>query len=156
MDILTNGKIDYPDSVLKKLDFVIAAIHNKMNQDNTERILQAMENPYVHAIGHISGRMIGTRDAYPLNYHALFKKAVETNTLLELNAQPLRLDLADKYIKEANDLGVKFCIGTDSHTIASLWFMELGVALARRGWLTKDDVVNCWDWRKLSSKLKAK
>lgn len=144
VDILKDGSLDYPDAILKELDFVVASVHSHFNQDNTERIMKAMENPHVHAIGHLSGRMIGVRDGYALDYSKIFKKAVETNTLIEINSQYMRLDLQEKYIHEAQKYGVKFIINTDSHQADSLWLMTLGVSMARRGWLRAKDVVNTY------------
>lgn len=142
VDILANGTLDYPDEILAKLDLVVASVHTGFTKDNTTRIMKTMENPYVTIIGHISGRMFGTREAYPINYEKLFAKAVETGTWIEINAQPYRQDLAWNYIRQAKAMGVKFVISTDSHTKETLWYRELGVAIARRGWLEKRDVVN--------------
>jgi DNA polymerase (family 10) len=150
VDILADGSIDYENEVLKEFDFVIAAIHTRFSQDNTERILRAMDNPYVCAIGHLSGRWIGMREAYPLDYDRIFAKAAQTKTLIEINAQPVRLDLRDIYMRKAKEYGVMFYIGTDAHTINDLWLMELGVATARRGWLGKEDIMNARGWEEVA------
>ncbi|KKP40583.1 MAG: PHP domain-containing protein, DNA polymerase (family X) [Candidatus Peregrinibacteria bacterium GW2011_GWF2_33_10] len=154
VDILEDGSLDYPNEILKNFDMVIASIHYKFNQDNTERISKAMQNPFVHAIGHLTGRMIGSRDSYPLDFDKVFQVAAKTQTWLEINAQPERMDLPDIYIRRAKEAGCKFIIDTDSHFNKSLWLMDLGVSYARRGWLTESDVINTLKWKDLKSKLK--
>lgn len=156
VDILADGSLDYSDKVLKELDMVVASIHSRFNQDNTERMIKAMKNKYVHAIGHPSGRLIGVRDGYGLDYPKIFKVAAETGTWLEINAQYLRLDLQEKYIQEAKKAGVKFVINTDSHQEETLWLMTLGISTARRGWLTKEDIVNTLPWSKFKKELAKK
>jgi len=142
VDILADGSLDYSDEILEELDVVVASVHSQFTKDNTKRILKAMEHPFVNIIGHLSGRMIGTRNAYPLDFDAVFKKAVETGTWIEINAQPARQDLSWDHLRRAKEFGVKFVISTDSHSMDSLWYRELGAAIARRGWLTKEDVMN--------------
>src|SRR5690606_29097663 len=134
--------LDYPEEILKDFDVVVASVHSGFTKDNTERIMKAMENPYVNIIGHISGRMIGTREGYKIDYDALFKKAVETETWIEINAQPSRYDSCWDHLRRGIDMGVNFVINTDSHSMDSLWSRELGAANARRGCLTKEDVMN--------------
>jgi DNA polymerase (family 10) len=142
VDIKTDGTLDYPDSVLKLFDIVIASIHSGFTKDNTDRLLKAMEHPLVHAIGHPTGRMIGSRQSYALDEDALYKKAVETGTWLEINGQPSRLDLPFTMSRKAKAAGVKFIISTDAHSTKNLELMDLGVSTARRGWIEKKDVVN--------------
>lgn len=142
VDILADGSLDYPDEILKTFDIVVASIHARFERDNTDRLLKAMENPFVHIIGHPSGRMIGQRKPYPLDYEKLFKQARDTGTVFEINSHYDRLDLQDSYIREAKRWGCKFALGTDAHSTHGLWMMELGVAWARRGWAEKKDVVN--------------
>jgi DNA polymerase (family 10) len=142
VDILADGSLDYPDKILKDFDVVVASVHSGFTKDNTKRILKAMENPYVSIVGHISGRMIGTRDGYKIDYDELFKKAAETGTWIEINAQPARQDITWDHLRRAKEMGVKFVISTDSHSMDSLWYRELGASIARRGWLEKEDVVN--------------
>ncbi len=154
VDILPDGSIDYPDEILKQFDIVVASVHSRFNQDNTERIMKAMENPYVHIIGHPSGRLITRRPPYQLNYEKIFKKAVETNTVLEINAQHERLDLQDKYIREAIKYGCMFSIDSDAHSVPSLWLMDLGVKWARRGWAEQKHIVNTLPLDKLRVTLK--
>lgn len=142
VDILADGSLDYPEEVLKEFQVVVASVHAGFTKDNTQRIIKAMENPYVNIIGHISGRLIGSREAYPIDYEALFKAASETNTWIEINSQPSRQDLSWDHIRQAKQMGVQFVIDTDSHSIETLWYRELGAFIARRGWLTKEDVIN--------------
>ncbi|MBI2638771.1 DNA polymerase/3'-5' exonuclease PolX [Candidatus Peregrinibacteria bacterium] len=142
VDILKDGDIDYPDEILKQFDIVVASIHSRFGQDNTARLLKAMENPHVHIIGHASGRLIGQRNPYALDYDKLFKKASETGTIFEINSQPLRFDLQDQYIREAKRWKCKFSINSDAHSTQGLWVMELGVHWAKRGWVEAKEVVN--------------
>ncbi len=143
VDIRADGTLDYPDEVLKELDFVIASIHSGFKQKATERILAAMKNPYVDAIGHPTGRLISRREGYDINLDVIIKAAAETGTALEINAYYDRLDLSDLHAKQAHDAGAKITINTDAHHTDQLWMMELGVGTARRGWLEKKDVLNC-------------
>ncbi len=156
-DILPDGSLDYPDEILKQFDFVIGSVHTHFKMDKkemTERILKAMDNKYIKAIGHISGRMINSREPYEVDYAAIFKKAVEKNIALEINAQPERLDITDIYIKEGKKYGVKFIIGTDSHIAESFDYIIYGVGKARRGWLSREDVINTYTVEKLKQWLK--
>ena len=144
-DILKDGSLDYPDETLKTFDYVGIGIHSlfKMNKNQaTQRILTALDNPYVTFLAHPTCRMIGHREGFDLDLDSLFKKAVETNTFLEINAFPDRLDLNDINIKRAKEKGVQFIIGSDSHSIQHLSNMQYGVATARRGWLEKHQVRN--------------
>ncbi len=146
VDILADGDLDYPDEVLAELDFVTASIHSGMTgaRDKlTDRILRAMENPYVNCIAHPTGRMLGVREAMALDIDAIIAQALRTHTALEINAQPLRLDLNDIHIRQAVDAGVKLIINTDAHDTASLKLMRFGVATAQRGWAKKTDILNC-------------
>ncbi|MEK7524314.1 MAG: DNA polymerase/3'-5' exonuclease PolX [Patescibacteria group bacterium] len=153
VDILARGEIDYPDEVLKMFDVVVASVHRRLNQDNTERILKAMEHPSVHIIGHPSGRRIGLRQPYSLEYEKVFKKAAETGTVLEINANYERLDLQDQYIREAKRHKCLFSIDSDAHSANALWMMSLGIGWARRGWVLKDEVINTYSLKKLSNIL---
>ncbi len=156
VDILPDGSLDYSDEVLKELDFVVASIHSRFSQDNTERILKAIENPYVNVIGHPTGRVIGARDAYPLDLEKIFKAAAETGTALEINAYYNRLDLKDSHCKLAKDFGVVFSIGTDSHHVDHLWMMKLGVGTARRGWVESHEVLNTLNLKQILEFVKRK
>ncbi len=157
VDILPDGSLDYPDEVLAQLDYVCASIHQwKRNEDATERILRAMENPYVHAIGHPTGRLISTREGYRVDMEAVLKKAAETGTFLEINAYYERLDLNDVHTRRAKELGVKIVIGTDAHQMGQLWLIRLGIGVARRAWLEPRDVINTLPLPQLREALLAK
>ncbi|MBW2039452.1 MAG: DNA polymerase/3'-5' exonuclease PolX [Deltaproteobacteria bacterium] len=150
VDIIPNGSLDYPDEVLKELDFVVAAIHSwRKDQDVTERILKAMENPYVHVIAHPTGRLISTREGYHVDVTRIIEKAAQTGTALEVNAYYDRLDLSDINVRRVKGLGAKVTIGTDAHNIGQLWMMVLGVGVARRGWCERSDVLNTWDYEQI-------
>jgi DNA polymerase (family 10) len=154
VDILAEGKIDYPDEILKMFDIVVASIHSRFQQDNTARLMKAMENSCVHIIGHPSGRLLGQRNPYPLDYEKIFKKASETGTVLEINSHYLRFDLQDPYIREAKRWKCRFSINSDAHSVPGLWMMELGVKWARRGWAEVKEVVNALPLEKLKKALK--
>ncbi|MDD5449236.1 MAG: DNA polymerase/3'-5' exonuclease PolX [Candidatus Omnitrophica bacterium] len=146
VDILEDGSLDYSDEILARLDVVTASIHTGFKQSKeklTTRITRAMQNKYVNIIAHLSGRLIGERDAYPLNMDRIFKTARETNTTLEINAFPNRLDLDDTNAKRAKESGIMMAIGSDSHSALQLESMKYGVSVARRAWLEKKDVLNC-------------
>ena len=156
-EIDSNGNIDYNSEVLKGFDFVIAAIHSGFKQSKeqlTRRIVKACQNPNVDIIAHLTGRLWSTRDSYELDFEEVFKVAKDTNTILEINAFPNRLDLNDSLIRIARDKGIKFVINTDSHRTEHLGFMNFGVSMARRGWLEKQDVINTLPLDKLLRKLK--
>jgi len=122
----------------------------------TMRTLKAMDNPYLHCIGHPTGRLIGEREAMDIDIEAVIKHAAETQTALEVNSNPYRLDLKDVHCKMAIDAGVKLVIGTDTHKLPQLAYIALGVATAGRGWATKDDVVNTLPLVKLKAWLAVK
>jgi len=154
VDILRDGKLDYPDNILKELDLVVASIHQGFRKNVTERVCAAMENPYVDIIGHPTGRLISSREGYDIDVHKIMEKAVETKTWLELNAFWDRLDLSDANLRVAKDMGIKISIGTDAHDVKGLFWMKFGVANARRGWLEPRDVVNTYSLKKLLSSRK--
>ncbi|MBV5103334.1 DNA polymerase/3'-5' exonuclease PolX [Mammaliicoccus sciuri] len=143
MDIKPDGSLDYPDDVLKELDYVIAAIHQSFNQSEEEimnRLRTACENQYVRHIAHPTGRIIGRREGYRPNIDELIKMARETNTVLELNANPQRLDLNADVLKNNPDLMIT--INTDAHHIDHFDFMKYGVGTAQKGWVKKSQVIN--------------
>ena len=145
VDILADGTLDLPQSVLEKLDLVVAAVHYKFNltkKEQTRRILKAMENPCFNILAHPSGRLIGLREPYEVDMEAIIKAAKELGCILELNAQPDRLDLDDIYCKAAKEAGVKIALSSDAHSINDLHYISYGISQARRGWLEKEDVVN--------------
>ncbi len=157
VDILPDGSLDYPDEVLAELDFVVASVHQwRKGEDVTERILRAMENPFVHAIGHPTGRLISTREGYRVDVEALIQKARETGTFLEINAYYERLDLNDVHARLAGEQGVLLVIGTDAHQAGQLWQMRLGVGVARRAWLGPHHIVNTRPLTELLELLQAK
>ena len=157
VDILPDGSLDYPESVLKKLEMVIGAIHSGFKMDinkMTERITKALENKYLDILAHPTGRLIGKREAYSVNLQKVFETAEKNNKVIEINANPERLDLNDSNIMEANKHNIKFSVNTDAHSIDQLHYMKYGVAQARRGWLTKNNVVNTYSLAKLRNIFK--
>lgn len=147
MDILPDGSLDFEDQVLKELDFVIASIHSSFTQSQDKimaRLLTAMQNPYVHMIAHPTGRIIEDRDGYKPDMKQLIAWAKEYGKILELNANPYRLDLCVEHLEMACAAGVPVAINTDAHDIAHLRFMDIGVRYANRAWLPKDMIVNTW------------
>jgi len=157
VDIKADGSLALKDSVLKKLDLVIVAVHSGFKfprEKQTARVLKAMEHPYVNILAHPLGRLIQKREAVNLDLEKIYKKAKERRIALEINASPDRLDLPDGYVREAIARGVKLAIGTDSHSKEHLRAIELGTAVARRGWATKKDVINTMDLKRLKKFLK--
>ena len=145
VDILKNGKLDYSDEILAQMDIFPVSIHSGFTIPKakmTDRIIKAMSNPYVKVLGHPTGRLINRRDPYEVDMDAIIEAAKEYKVALELNAQPLRLDLKDIYLRQAKEKGVKIVIGTDSHHTSQKVYMKYGVYMARRGWLEKKDVLN--------------
>ena len=145
VDIRANGSLDYPDEVLDRLDWVVASVHSAMNQESevmTERIIKAMHNPHVTAIGHLTTRMILKRKPIEADFEAIFKAAAETGTALEINASPDRLDLKDLHVNKARELGVALVISSDAHTVEMLENQRYGVAVARRGWCEAGHILN--------------
>jgi len=157
VDILEDGSLGFKDEILAQLDIVIAAAHSGFKQPKeklTARIIRAMENKYVNIIAHMTSRLMGTRDAYPLDMEEIFKAAKDTNTALEINAFPLRLDLDDINTRKAKEAGVMFAIGTDTHSIDQLENMRYGLSVARRSWLEKRDVLNTFTAAEALKKIK--
>jgi len=154
VDILPDGQLDLPDSILKELDVVIAAIHSGFKKNVTERIIKALENPWVIIIAHPSGRLISKREGYDVDLEKILLKAKEKGKALELNAYYDRLDLNEFYLKRAKELGIKISIGTDTHYASGFLMMRFGVGIARRAWLEKEDILNCLSYEKLMKKLK--
>lgn len=147
MDILPNGELDFSDDFLQQMDWVIAAIHSSFNQTEAEimnRIEAACENKYVDVIAHPTGRLIGRREAYAIDVDRLIDLAAQTNTALELNANPMRFDLAPESLIKAQEKGVPIAINTDAHQIKTLSHMDLGVKVGRKAWLKKEAVMNSW------------
>jgi len=152
VDILSDGSMDYPDEILKELDFVIASLHIASKKDekgNTERILAAIHNPYVTTIGHLTGRMIGERDPYPMDIEAIFKAAAETGTALEINSSYQRMDLKDVHARKAYEMGVILSMGTDTHSIDTFRDVRLGISIARRAGIPPEKILNTWPLEKI-------
>lgn len=159
VDILEDGSLDLPDYILKELDIVIGAIHYKFNlsrEEQTERILRAMDNPYFNILAHPTGRLINEREPYDIDLVKIMKKAKENNCILEINAQPSRLDLDDLNSRKAKEMGVKLAISTDAHSTTQLDFMRYGIGQARRGWIEKNNVINTKNINELTKTLKKK
>ncbi|MGO8989128.1 MAG: DNA polymerase/3'-5' exonuclease PolX [bacterium] len=145
VDILAEGRLDFPEKVLEKFDIVVASIHSGFKQDRakmTKRIIQAFENPYLRIFAHPTGRLLGARDPYEVEMDELIEAAKKFGKVLEINAYFERLDLDDIHCRKAKAMGVQVAIGTDSHHPDQMWMMSLGVAVAKRGWLEKKDVLN--------------
>jgi DNA polymerase (family 10) len=152
VDIDSDGRIDYPDTVLKEFDIVIAAIHTGFKQSKqqlTKRVIRACQNKHVHIISHPTGRLWGTRDGYEIDLEEVFKVASQTKTAFEINSFPQRLDLNDQNARLAKERGVKLVINTDAHATDHLDNMQLGIYVARRAWLTREDVINTLPFSKL-------
>ena len=143
VDILPDGSLDLPDDLLEEFDFVVASIHARLTQDNTYRVLKAMENPYVNLIGHPTGRSPGQREGYPLDMAKVIEVAKETGTALEINT--FRVDLSPENIRRCTQEGVVMAIVTDAHSVKHLSYMKLGVGIARRGWATPEVILNTRD-----------
>lgn len=157
IEILPDGSLDYPDSILKKLDFVTVAVHSRFKSDEkemTERIINALSNKYVHMLAHPTGRLIGKREPYKADFDRIFRFASENSKIMEINSDPHRLDLNDVLIMKARKYRIKFCINTDAHSASGLGNMRFGIGQARRGWLTKNDVINTMPYAKLVKFLK--
>ena len=159
VDILEDGSLDLPDSVLKELDLTVCSVHYKFNlskKKQTDRIIKAMNNPYFAILAHPTGRLINERRPYEIDMERIIKKAKDSGCFLELNAHPDRLDLNDIDAKRAKEIGVKLVISTDAHRIDDLDYMRFGLGQARRGWLEPDDVLNTRGLSDLKKLLKRK
>jgi len=157
VNILVDNSLSLPDDILKNLDYVIAGIHSGFSQDReavTQRLLSAIENPYVSVISHPSGRMLNERDPADPDWTKIFSAARDNNVLLEINSQPSRLDLPDDLIKMAIDWRVDLIINSDAHSISDLNFMKYGIYMARRGWAEKKNIVNSLKYDEFVKKIK--
>jgi DNA polymerase (family X) len=158
VDILKDGSLDYEDSLLAELDFVVASIHTSFNVGEkvmTERIIRAMNRPYVRTIAHPTGRILNRRDPYEVDVSRLIKEAAATNTALEHNAYVDRLDLSVPYLREAVNASVRITIDTDAHDERALGFAKFGVSQARRAWVEKGSVINCLPWNEFEEYLRS-
>ncbi|UOQ94083.1 DNA polymerase/3'-5' exonuclease PolX [Halobacillus shinanisalinarum] len=156
MDILPDGSLDFDDDFLKEMDYVIASIHSSFNQSEEQimkRLSAALENPHVDMIAHPTGRLIGRRSGYNVQLDKLIEGAKQTGTILELNANPNRLDLSWEWLMKAQQSGVMIAINTDAHSYSMLEHMEIGVGAARKGWLRKESVLNTMTKKQLMKRL---
>jgi DNA polymerase (family 10) len=146
-DILADGRLDYPDEILDRFDFVVGSIHSRLSMDRaamTERLLKALDDPHLTILAHPTGRLLLSRPPYDVDLDALFEKARAVGAAIELNADPHRLDLDWRHLRRAKTLGIAIEIGPDAHSKAGLDYMEIGVGIARKAWLERSDVVNAW------------
>ena len=157
VDILKDGTLDYEYDLLAELDFVVGSVHTSFGigeRAMTDRIVRAMNNPFVRVIGHPTGRILNRRDAYEVDVSRLIREAVATNTVLELNSYPDRLDLSVPYAREAVEAGVRISIDTDAHDEGALFLVKYGVSQARRAWIEKKSIINCLPWPAFEEYLK--
>jgi DNA polymerase (family 10) len=152
VDILFDGSLDFPDSLLGEMDFVVAAVHSGFKKNVTERMIEAMQNPFVSVIAHPSGRLISRREGYDVDLDRVLEEASKKGVALELNAYYDRLDLNEFNLMKAKDKGIKISLGTDTHQASGLDMMRFGVGIARRAWLTKSDILNCLSYKDLAGK----
>lgn len=144
-DILDDGSLDYPPEVLASFDFVVASIHQGFNMSReqaTRRIIRAVENPYTTILGHPSGRLLLRREGYPIDHERIIDACAENGVVIEINANPRRLDMDWRWVHHALERGVMLSINPDAHSIAELYYVQWGVAVARKGWLTADRCLN--------------
>jgi len=159
VDILRDGQLDFPDDLLAELDVVIASVHQSFNlteAENTARLISAAKNPYVHILGHLTGRRLLEREAYKINHHALIDTCAATGTWIELNASPYRFDMDWRFWPYAKGKGVKCAINCDAHRFEQAGYLRLGAGIARKAGLARDDVVNTLPLEKLKQELRKK
>lgn len=156
VDILKDGKLDFPNDLLAELDVVIASIHQSFTQseaETTARLIGAAENPYVHILGHLTGRLLLAREPYKIDHHEVIDACARTGTWIELNASPYRFDMDWRFWPHARSKGVKCVINCDAHRFEHAGFLRLGAGIARKGWLTREDVINTLPLEKLMAEL---
>ena len=159
VDILSEGKLDFTDDLLAQLDVVVASVHAGFTGNEaemTKRIIKAVENPNVHMLGHLTGRLLLEREAYKVNQHAVIDACAETGTWIELNANPWRFDMDWRLWPYAKSKGVKCVINCDAHRNEHAGFLRLGASVARKGWLEKSDVINTLPLKELKQELQRK
>jgi len=158
-DILRDGSLDFPNEILSELDYVVASVHSVFNlseSDMTRRVIRALENPFVTMLAHPTGRLLLKRDSYQIEIPKILDAAARTRTWIELNAAPKRLDLDWRWWPLAKQKGVKCVINPDAHRTERLQDLWFGIGVARKGWLTKTDVMNCLPLARIESALRAK
>jgi DNA polymerase (family 10) len=153
-NIRVDGAVDVSEDALASCDWVMASLHSGFDRNPTERVLAAMENPHVDCIGHLTGRKLNRRGPADVDVERVIEKALETGTFLEINSQPDRLDLRDVHARAAAEAGVLLAVSTDAHEVPALDWAAIGVAQARRGWLTRKQVLNTRSWREIQRLLK--
>jgi DNA polymerase (family 10) len=156
---LKDGSLDYPDEVLSQLDYVVASVHASFTQPQSEmtaRLVRAMSNPYVTMLGHMSGRLLLSREAYAVDVAAVIDAAADTKTVIELNANPRRLDMDWRWWPLAKEKGVLTSINPDAHHVSQLQYLWNGIGIARKGWLSARDVINTLPLGKIESQLSIK
>jgi DNA polymerase (family X) len=154
VNIRADGSLDVPDEELGALDWVMASVHASFDRDPTGRVLAAMENPHVDCIGHLTGRKLNRRGPSDVSVERVIEGALATGTFLEINSQPDRLDLRDAHARAAAEAGIKVAVSSDGHQVDALGFVELGIAQARRGWLTREQVLNTRSWAEVQTLMK--
>jgi len=147
VNIRADGSLDVSDDTLATLDWVIASLHTAFDRNATERVLEAVENPHVDCIGHLTGRKLSRRHGADIDVERVVARCVATMTVLEIDSQPDRLDLRDVHARLAGEAGVPVCIDSDAHSVQALGYVDYGVAVARRAWLTKKQILNTRPWR---------
>jgi DNA polymerase (family 10) len=158
-DILTDGSLDYEDTLLSEFDYVVASIHSKFKMtevESTKRIIKALKNKYVTMLGHPTGRLLLQREGYPIKMLEIIEAAADYGKAIEINAHPMRLDLDWRFLKYAKEKGVSIFINPDAHNVDGLQDVQYGVGIARKGWLEAKDVVNTWTIQKIINYLKYK
>jgi DNA polymerase (family 10) len=155
-DILKDGSLDYPDEILAQLDYVVASVHNAFalsQADMTQRVIRAISNKHVTMLGHVTGRLLLSREAYPVDIGAIIDAAADTGTWIELNANPRRLDMDWRWWPQAKQKGVKCVINPDAHATSALQVLYFGIGIARKGWLERKDVINTLPLRAMEREL---
>lgn len=159
LNIDANGNVDFPPEILSEFDFCIASLHWSLSQGReamTERLIRAMRNPFVDAIGHPTARLLFKRPEADIDFERVFEEASRTGTLFEINCFPDRLDLPPRLIRMAREFGVKFFLGTDAHSVSHLALIKYGLKTARRGWATREDIMNSLPLKDLEEELRAR
>ena len=159
VDILPDGRLDYEDDLLAQLDLVVASVHSSFQQSEAEmtrRLIRAIENPYVHIVGHLTGRLLLEREPYQLDTNAVIDACAANGTWIELNCGPRRFDMDWRLWRQAKEKGVKCVINADAHRNEHAGFLRLGASVARKGWLEKRDVMNTLPYDALMAELKRK